>query len=284
MKRTGTPQEVREEDIADGWGWLQYRPSGYLGFLVKGGARERTRDGYDEQVAADNGQNPLMRKYNMAYLYQSYVEGNANLSLWTLPLTLGASGYYSDDSYNLSQLGRTSGLSRRWALDLTWAVNEHVSAWVNGGQESIDARSFGSSSFSDPDWRSILEDDYVTYGGGFRAQFADDIVLDVSYTHGDGDSTTTIKGVNAGKFPAVSSTLDSFKAEFSYGITERMDAAFTFWHERYSSEDWAIAGIGPATLPTVLSLGADPYDYSVNYVGVSLRYYFGPRGLATDEE
>jgi MtrB/PioB family decaheme-associated outer membrane protein len=283
LKRTGTPQEVRKQETADGWGWLQYRPSGYLGILVKGGARERTRDGYDEQVAGDNGQNPLMRMYHMAYLYQSYVEGNANLSLGKLPLTLGASGYYSDDSYNLSQLGATSGLSRRWALDLTWAVNDHISAWVNGGQERIAARTFGSSSFSDPDWHSVLEDDYVTYGGGFRAQFADDVVLDVSYTHGDGDSTTTIKGVNAGKFPAVSNSRDTFKAEFTYGLTERMDTAFMFWHERYSSDDWAIAGIAPDTLPTVLSLGADPYDYSVNYVGVSLRYYFGPRGLVEPE-
>lgn len=283
LKRSGTPQEVRKQETSDGWGWLQYRPSGYLGIVVKGGARERTRDGYDEQVAGEYGQNPLLRKYNMAYLYQSYAEANANLALGKLPLTLGASGYYSDDSYNLSQLGATSGLSRRWALDLTWAVNEKISAWVNGGQESIDARSWGSSTFSDPDWRSILEDDFVTYGGGFRAQFADDVVLDVSYTHADGDSTTTIKGVGAGRFPTVQSSLDSFKAEFSYGLTERMDAAFTFWHERYSSDDWAIEGIDPDTLPTVLSLGADPYDYSVNYVGVSLRYYFGSRGLEMPE-
>jgi hypothetical protein len=56
-----------------------------------------------------------------------------------------------------------------------------------------------------------------------------------------------------------------------------------FWHERYSSDDWAIAGIDPDTLPTVLSLGADPYDYSVNYVGVSLRYFFGSRELELPE-
>jgi MtrB/PioB family decaheme-associated outer membrane protein len=284
LKRRGTPQEVRDEEVADGWGWLQYRPSGYLGIVVKGGARERTRDdGYDIDVAQQNGQNPLLRKYNMAYLYQSYAEANANVALGKLPLTLGASGYYSDDSYNLSTLGVTSGLSRRWALDLTWAVNEKISVWVNGGEERIDARTSGSSTFSDPDWQSTVEDDFVTYGGGFRAQFADDIVLDVSYTHADGDSDTSITGVDAGRFPTVESNLDSFRAEFSYGINERMDAAFTFWHEGYSSDDWAIAGIEPDTLPTVLSLGADPYDYSVNYVGVSLRYYFGPRRLTLPE-
>jgi hypothetical protein len=62
-----------------------------------------------------------------------------------------------------------------------------------------------------------------------------------------------------------------------------MDLALRWRYERYSSDDWAIAGIGPATLPTVLALGADPYNYSVNYVGASLRYYFGPRKLALPE-
>jgi hypothetical protein len=62
-----------------------------------------------------------------------------------------------------------------------------------------------------------------------------------------------------------------------------MDLSLQWRHERYSSDDWAIAGIGPATLPTVLALGADPYDYNVNYVGASVRYYFGPRKLALPE-
>ncbi|MCK7579756.1 MAG: hypothetical protein MZV65_31370 [Chromatiales bacterium] len=36
--------------------------------------------------------------------------------------------------------------------------------------------------------------------------------------------------------------------------------------ERSTASDWALDGIEPATLPTVLALGADPYDYDVNYV------------------
>jgi len=34
---------------------------------------------------------------------------------------------------------------------------------------------------------------------------------------------------------------------------------------------------------SVLALGADPYDYSVNYVGASVRYYFGSRKLSLPE-
>ena len=44
---------------------------------------------------------------------------------------------------------------------------------------------------------------------------------------------------------------------------------------------WQAFGI--ATLGNVLALGADPYDYSVNYVGASVRYYFGPRKVELPE-
>jgi pimeloyl-ACP methyl ester carboxylesterase len=50
-----------------------------------------------------------------------------------------------------------------------------------------------------------------------------------------------------------------------------------------SSSDWALQGIGPATIPTILALGAEPWEYSVNYVGASVRYYFGSRKLALPE-
>ena len=281
--RTGTAQAVKSEELRDGWGSVQYRPSGYLGFVLKGGAQERVPDRYDTNVAQASGQNPLLRRYDMAYLYRSYGELIANAALGNLPLTLSANAFYGDDSYNLSTLGRVAGLDRRYGIDLTWAVNEKVSAYVNAGQEKIDLRTQGSSAFSTADWRSFVEDDFETYGAGFRANFADDLRLDVNYTYAKGDSDTTLSGVNGGSFPTVTSELNSFRADFLYGLTERMDIVFTWRHERFDSDDWAIQGIEPATLPTVLALGADPYDYSVNYVAASLRYYFGPRKVALPE-
>jgi len=282
-ERKGTVQEVPGEEQVDGWGWVQYRPTGFLGFVLKGGAKERDPDVYDEDVAAAKGQNPQMRKYNMAYLYRSYGELMVDVALGSLPLTLGASGFYGDDSYNFSVLGVASGLDRRWGVDLTWAVNEKVSVWLTGGQEKIDIRTQGSSVYGDPDWFGTVEDDFATWGAGFKAQFSDDVRLEAGYTHASGDSDTTIEGVGAGAFPTVESDLDSVWADFTYALTDRMDLALRWRHERYSSDDWAIAGIDPATLPTVLALGADPYDYNVNYIGASVRYYFGARVLALPE-
>jgi len=36
-------------------------------------------------------------------------------------------------------------------------------------------------------------------------------------------------------------------------------------------------------VPTILALGAEPWEYRVNYVGASVRYYFGSRKLEIPE-
>jgi MtrB/PioB family decaheme-associated outer membrane protein len=275
LKRTGTKQEVSKENFTDGWGRIEYRPSGYLGIVLRGGAQQRKPDGYDQAVALQDGQNPLMRKYNMAYVSRGYGELVANLAVADLPVTLSASAFYAGDHYSKSDLGLRSGLTNRYALDLNWVISEKYSAYINGGQEQINSRQAGSSSFSSPDWKGLVDDSFDTIGAGLTARFTDALKLDLAYTYARGNSRTTINGVDAGNFPAVTSKLNSLKADLTYGVNDRLDVMFSWWYENFDSSDWALQGIGPATLPTVLSLGADPYNYSVNYVTLSARYSFG---------
>jgi hypothetical protein len=90
-------------------------------------------------------------------------------------------------------------------------------------------------------------------------------------------------GVNGGNFPTNKSEFSTLTADFAYAMSERIDLALTWRYESFDSSDWAIQGVEPATLNTVLALGADPYDYAVNYVGASVRYYFGSRKLSLPE-
>jgi len=282
LDRTGTAQEVKSEELADGWGSVKYSPTGFFGIVVKGGAMERTPDQYDEN-AAGSGQNPLMRKYNMAYLYRSYGEALANLTFGSLPLTLGASAFYGDDSYTLSTIGATTGLDRRYGIDLTWAMTDELSLYASAGEEKIDAKRQGSQAFGQPDWRFVLEDNFETYGAGLRAQPTDKIGVDLDYTYAKGASKTALVGVNGGNFPVNESEFSTLEADVTYAMSERIDLALTWRYESFDSSDWAIQGVEPATLGNVLALGADPYDYSVNYIGASVRYYFGPRKLSLPE-
>jgi MtrB/PioB family decaheme-associated outer membrane protein len=272
--RTGTDREVMSEDLADGYGRAQFRPNGYLGFVVKGGVQERDPDNYDLAVATANGQNPLMRKYDLAYRYRSYGEFLANVALGSLPLALGASAFYGDDSYMQSDLGLVSGLDRRYGLDLTWTVSEKISAYASLSREKIDSKVKNSSVFAAPDWRGDMQDDYETYGAGARWQVNEKLGLNLDYTFAQGNTHTDIVGAAAGSFPTVKSDLSSFKADLEYGVSDRMDLVVTWWYETLDSQDWAFAA-QPNAMPTVLGLGVDPYNYHVNYFTASVRYRFG---------
>jgi MtrB/PioB family decaheme-associated outer membrane protein len=280
--RTGSALEAASEEVLDGWGRAQFRPSGYLGFVVKGGVEERDPDDYDLDVAADFGQNPLMRKFNQAYRYRSYGELLANVAVGSLPLSLGASVFYGDDSYMQSDIGLLSGLDRRYGVDLNWTVSEKIAAYATLGREKIDSTSRGSSTFGAPDWTGKVRDDFETYGAGVNAQFTDRIALSLDYTYGAGNSRTNIIGASGGTFPVIKSEMSSFKAGVTYGFNDRTDLMLNWWYETLSSSDWAYTA-QPAALPTVLGLGVDPYNYDVNYVTLSLRYRFGALPATAEE-
>jgi MtrB/PioB family decaheme-associated outer membrane protein len=277
--RTGTKQEVMSEDYTDAFGRAQFRPSDYLGFVVKGGVVERDPEKYDTDLATQEyGQNPQMRKYQLAYLYRGYGELLANVAVGSLPLTLSGSVYYGDDSYMQSPLGLDSGLDRRYGVDLNWAVNEKISAYVSATREKIDSRMKSSSTFSDPDWKGRVQDDFETYGAGMSAQFAEKWRVNFDYTYGAGDTHTTIKGVSGGTFPPVKSELSSLKTDVTYAFNERTDFVFTWWYETLETRDWQFVP-EPDAMPTVLALGVDPYNYDVNALTLSMRYRFGgPKG------
>ncbi len=280
--RTGTALEVSSEEVLDGYGRVQFRPSGYLGVVVKGGAEERDPDGYDVDVAIANGQNPLMRKFNQAYRYRSYGELLANVAVGDLPLSLSASVNYADDSYMQSDLGLQSGLDRRYGVDVNWTVNEKIAAYATLGREKVDATTKGSSTFSTADWTGRVKDDFETYGAGVTARFTDKIGVTLDYTYAAGDSRTRIIGAAAGVFPVVKSELSSFKAGVTYGFNARTELMLNWWYETLDTSDWAFSA-QPVVLPTVLGLGVDPYNYDVNYVTLSMRYRFGAVKAAAED-
>ena len=281
--RTGTAQEVMGEEVLDGFGRAQFRPSGWLGFVVKGGIEEREPDTYDTDVAtALYGQNPLMRKYHMAYRYRSYGELLADVAVGTLPVSLGLNAHYGDDSYNESVMGLVAGLDRRYGVDLNWAVNEKISTYLSLTHEKIDSKTKGSSTSGWPDWRGHVQDDYETWGTGVVARLSDRLRLNVDYTFADGRQHQTVTGTGAGAFPSVSSKLSSFRADATYAVSRRAEVALTWWYESLETSDWSFDA-EPVVLPTLLGLGVDPYDYEVNYVTLSLRYRFGHAVPAEDE-
>ena len=78
-------------------------------------------------------------------------------------------------------------------------------------------------------------------------------------------------------FPDLESELESLRVKVSYQKSDRLDINLSLRYESFQTKDWAIEGVEPDTIRTVLTFGADPYDYSVWVFGVSFRYLIGER-------
>ncbi len=269
-------QEVAEQTTDAGWGQASWKPLAWLDLRIKGGASERDIDRYNETLAVSFGQNPLMRKYNLAYRYRSYGELNASITPVESPISLSTTVLYADDRYNRSQLGMTDSEEVRATADLNWAVTDNTSFFLMYGYEDIDALQLGSEQNGYWDWSAKHEDSFDHVGGGFRWRQAEGkLDLRVDFNRGSGKTTVDLFSVSGGesRLPDLESTLDSARVEARYRWSERVDATFDLRYESFEVDDYAL--VSPSTVSTVLTLGAEPYDYKVWAVGFGIRYSFG---------
>lgn len=272
-------QEVAEQREDTGWGRVQWRPIDYLDITARGGISRRGINRYDETLAASLDQNPLLRKFNLAYRYRQFGELSASLSPPGWPVTLSGQVSYADTSYTSSSLGLTAGDELRLAIDLNWAVSDKTSVYVSGGIDDVDTDQAGSAAFSTPDWKARLSDRYYNLGGGIRiAGITDRMDLQLDYTRAMGSTEIDVSGGGGpDRFPDLETTLDSLRALLLFRWSEKLEASLQLRYEHVPTEDWALQDVRPGTLQSILTLGAQPYDDEVWMAGISFRYSLGER-------
>ncbi|MGI9326018.1 MAG: MtrB/PioB family decaheme-associated outer membrane protein, partial [Pseudomonadales bacterium] len=258
-------QEVAEQTEDTGWGRIHWRPNAYVELSGRGGTAKREIDRYDTELALSLGQQPLLRKYNLAHRFREFGELTFSGSLPHTPLSLSATVAFADDDYSKSVLGLLASEELRYGIDLSWSVSEKTQLYANLGLQQVDAEQAGSSNFSTPDWRAQHEDEFLTAGFGVKLkQITERVDLTFDYTYGAGDSAidVTTSG-ERGPLPGLDSTLDSLRLSAVYRFSKRLQWIAELRYEAFEADDWALQGVAPATIPTVLTLGADPYDYDV---------------------
>jgi MtrB/PioB family decaheme-associated outer membrane protein len=274
-------QEVAEQDETTGWGGFRWRPGDGFEIRAKGGTAKRDIDRYNEALAAEFGQNPILRKYNLAYRYREFGEVMIDGSLADGRLGISLTGRVSDDSYSESRLGLISGDERTLAGDLNWAVSDKSSVYLHAGVDSIESVQFGSELGGAADWQAFNEDEFVTVGGGLRfRQLGEKVDLELDFARSDGTSEIAIDSNSGGesRFPDLETTLDYVDAKLSYAYSDRLVLSARLRFQSFQAEDWALEGVDEAAIPTVLSLGADPYDDEIVIFGIGFRYIAGPAG------
>ena len=276
-------QEVAEQTEDTGWGQLRWQASSWLDLRIRGGASERDFNRYDTTVAESLGQNPLLRKYLLAYRYREFGELTASISVPDKPFSLGVTVFASDDNYKPSELGIYGSDELRYTADFSWTISENASTYLVIGHEGIDADQRGSEQFSVADWSAHHNDKFDNVGAGFLWRQADGkLDLKFDYTYSDGKTKILVQSQSGGdsQLPNLTSKRNSLRLESTYRWSDKWAATADIRYEDFSVDDWALQDVAPDTLPTILTLGAEPYDYNVWAIGIGFRYSFGAGDIA----
>jgi hypothetical protein len=244
----------------------------------RAGTSKRDIDRYDTTVAVSLGQNPLLRKYNLAYRFREFGEVTLSASVPEKPISMSATVFAANDSYTKSPLGMTASDELRYTLDLGWAFSPTISTYLVIGSEEMEARQAGSERGAAADWQADHEDSFDHLGAGLHwQQESGKLDLRFDYTRGNGNTRVLMASDSGGdgSLPDIRSRLNSAQAEAVYRWSERLAVTLNLRFESFRADDWALQDVEPDTIPTVLSLGADPYDYEVWMIGIGFRYSIG---------
>lgn len=276
-------QEVTGQTTNGGWGRARWRIRPGFELSARHGTERRDIDRYDTSLAMELRQNPLLAKYNLAYRFRSYTDVSFMASGSVRPYSLSVSARSADDDYTRSRLGLTNDDERRLAVDVGWTFTPNVSVFASLSDETIDARQLGSEAFAEPDWTAQHEDRFRTLSGGVKLDQVLprlDLTVDVSVTDGSTE-ISVVSGSDNGAFPELVSELDALRLRARYRQSSHLDVLMDLRYERLTTEDWALAGVGPATIPELLALGADPFRYRVLVLRAGVTYRWGGQGAST---
>ena len=218
-------------------------------------------------------ENPLMRKYNMAdrersgmKLRGSVYPGNRSDFGWEFEL--------GDDKYQDSAIGLTDSEYVRVGADFSYLIGDAASAYANLYNEQIETEQRNSQSFSEPDWAATTDDTFTTatLGVNYPQLLGPvDTRLEYTWSRSIGETRNNTSGLPL-SFPDLRTKRQTLNVGLSYPLSDALSIGFDYYFESFDSDDWSLDGVNPDTIPNLLALGADAWNYDVNVFYFSVRY------------
>jgi len=272
-------------------GWVSYAHSSRRGsaynsndpFLVSHTAEYQATLGIPAMYEND----PALRKY----YFSDREKDQVKVATTFMPhdkVTLGVAGMYGHDDY-VAKLGLTESTDMNATVDVSYTPTEDVmvSAFAtyqrlaheqNGYQRGGTDLLPGALRDSTIKWDVGTLDRAYTAGAELewkaimqRFDLAFDYFFSRSRTEFDIDAGT---GLNYSQLPSIKTTLHSLGVRGDVRITDQISVRPAYRFEWYQTEDFALDGVNPDTISTVIALGNRSPDYDVHLIGVSALVHF----------
>ena len=260
-------QVVTWTQDGQGWGRAIVTPHAGVTLTLKAGGDTRKASSFNA-LALPILENPQINEYDIAPRDQRFY---SLTGAWTITPTLtwsleGLS--LANDDYPLLTWGcraRTSVAPPARSPTHRTSASAYMSM---GGYQTLDFAQNGFTGAFTAPWIVTNNERYWSTSAGLHLVLRTRWDLNLDYTHAPSYADTdTLVGGLAQAFPENTTALDSARFDLRYRWTSALSVHLRYAYERYDTNDWALAGVEPATLPNLLSVGRYPFYHDVNLIG-----------------
>lgn len=270
-----TLQEVEDTDTETFRLRARMHPFERFNLSVEAAREERSND--LDPALLGPGVNPDLRRFHYAEKKRESMRIMADYALLQ-NVVLGAYVDVADEEYQDTEIGLSDARSESYGVDLSTSLSDHVSLHAFYAMEFLDADISGADDNGAAIWRAQQRDNYETGGFGLRfGQLPGKWVradLDVTYAQADGNIRIDKDFVDAPDFPRLKTRRFTLEASAERQLKERWNLRLAYLVGKLTEEDWFRDGVGPDTVPLLLSLGEGTPDRTVHVVSAMLRYRF----------
>jgi len=234
------------------------------------------RDVSDYSQPDDGGpvDHPLMRKFNQADRDRD--TARVDLDFYPVPaLSINLNYFKASSDYKKSAIGLQQSEDQSYTINLNYAAGSRLNLYAFYSRDEIDADIVNAASSTAIPWNAVTRDLITIAGLGLSASINDksSIGFDFISSNSKGDISVQTSQ-DEEPFRPLRTNLNNATLYFDHEVNEHWGFKLFAEYEKYTSQDWAIDGLGVDGLDTVLTMGLQSPEYSAWYLRVQANYRF----------
>ena len=269
-----TLQAVERTKETTWWGEVKVSPTFNSELRLKGEWAERDISDY---LPPDDGgpvDHPLLRKFNMADRDRDrFLVEFDFMPVESLGITLGYIN--SKSKYTESVIGLQESADESYSLNVNYALGKKINVYAFFNIDEIDADIVNTTGGSSTPWNAETRDRIKTSGIGLSTVLSEKSSFGVDYVYAGSTGRISVKtSADEAPFEPLKTNLKNLKLHFDYDFSDHWAYKLYAEREQYGGSDWAIDGLEPGGINSVLTMGQQVPEYNVWYYRMQISYKF----------
>ncbi len=270
-----TLQAVERTKETTWWGEAKFSP--WLNSQLRIKLETASRDVSDYLQPDDGGpvDHPLMRKFNQADRDRDRIRVELDLMPASMDLGINLSYFKASSDYEKSVIGLQESDDQSYTLNLSYAAGSKTNFYAFLTRDDIDADLINTGGSSTELWNAVTRDRITTVGFGVSSHINKKLSIGLDLVSSDSKGDISVQtSMEEEPFDTLKTELTNITVHFDYEVSERWGYKIFAEYEKFSSQDWAIDGVGVDGINTVLTMGLQSPKYDIWHLRAQATYRF----------